>query len=152
MFSLILHHLYYLDNFLVKYFEVVQFPFLSHWNEATITCLLVTWEICTNYLFSEIASHCIKSFHFDPQGRPTVTAGSDHCFCTYCPSVRPHFSKQNKFLATMLDTGETVCLAEWIIDDTVLSCIELNLPCLMLIQVLGCYFIAPYLEQGHHGE
>ena len=41
---------------------------------------------------------------FDPRGRPTVPAGSDHCFCT-CrlflrPSVRPsHFSKQNKFQA-----------------------------------------------------
>ena len=32
------------------------------------------------------------------------------------PSVRPDFSKQNKFQAT----GETVGLAEWIIDDTCL--------------------------------
>ena len=67
----------------------------------------------------------------DPRGRPTVTAGSDHCFCT-CrpfvspsvrPYVRPHFSKQNKFQAkTMFATGETVGLAEWIIDDTCLVC------------------------------
>ena len=28
----------------------------------------------------------------DPLGRPTVTAGSDHCFHTCCPYVRPHFS------------------------------------------------------------
>ena len=28
---------------------------------------------------------------------PAVTAGSDHCFCTCRPSVRPHFSKQNNF-------------------------------------------------------
>ena len=53
---------------------------------------------------------------FDPRGRPTVTAGSDHCFCT-CR----HFSKQNKFKAkTMFATGETVGQAEWIIDDTCL--------------------------------
>ena len=43
---------------------------------------------------------------------------NDHCFCTCRPSVRPHFSKQNKFQAkTMFATGETVGLAEWIIDD-----------------------------------
>ena len=46
-------------------------------------------------------------------------AGSDHCFCTCCPSVRPHFSKQNKFQAkTMFATSETVGLAEWVIDNT----------------------------------
>ena len=39
-------------------------------------------------------------FVIDPFGRPTVTAGSDHCFHTYCPS--------------------TVGLAQWIIDDTCL--------------------------------
>ena len=56
----------------------------------------------------------------DPLGRPTVTAGCDHCFRTCCPSV-PHFSKQNEFQAkTMFTTGETVGLAEWIIDDTCL--------------------------------
>ena len=30
----------------------------------------------------------------DPLGRPTVTAGRDHCFCTCPPSV--HFSKSSK--------------------------------------------------------
>ena len=35
--------------------------------------------------------------------------------------VRPHFSKQNKIRAkTMFAIGETVALAEWIIDDTCL--------------------------------
>ena len=59
----------------------------------------------------------------DPRGRPTVTAGSDHCFCTCRPSVRPHFSKQNKFQAkTMFASGETVDLAKWIIDDNSASC------------------------------
>ena len=59
---------------------------------------------------------------FDPRGRPTVIkAGRDHCFCTCHPSVRPQFSKQNKFQEkTILATGETVGLAEWIIDDTCL--------------------------------
>ena len=63
--------------------------------------------------------------NIDPGGRPTVTAGGDHCFCT-CrpfvrPSIHPHFSKQNKFQAkTMFATGETVGLAEWIIDDSCL--------------------------------
>ena len=60
---------------------------------------------------------------FDPLGQPTVMAGRDHCFCTCRPFVRPsvrsHFSKQNKFQAkTMVSTGETVGLAEWIIDDS----------------------------------
>ena len=45
----------------------------------------------------------------DPQGRPTVTAGSDHCFCTYRPFVCPPSvldSNQNKFQAkTMFATG-----------------------------------------------
>ena len=62
---------------------------------------------------------------FDPLGRPTVTAGSDHCFRTCCPSVRPHFSnlekQTKKFLEkTMFTTGVTMGLAEWIIDDTCL--------------------------------
>ena len=57
----------------------------------------------------------------DPRGQPM--AGSDHCFCT-CrlfihPSIRHHFSKQNKFqVKTMFGTGKSVGLAEWIIDDT----------------------------------
>ena len=68
----------------------------------------------------------MEKINIDPRGRPTVTDGSDHCFRTFCPSVRPQFSKKpNKFPAkTMFATGETVGLAEWIIDDTclVLSC------------------------------
>ena len=31
----------------------------------------------------------------DPFGRPSVTAGSEYCFRTYCPSVHPHFSKSS---------------------------------------------------------
>ena len=45
-----------------------------------------------------------------------------HCFCTCRPSVRPTFqnlAKQNK-VKTMFATGETVGLAEWIINDNCL--------------------------------
>ena len=52
----------------------------------------------------------------DPLGQPTITAGRDHC-----PSV-PTFQnlpKQNK-VKTMFAIGETLGLAEWIIDDTCL--------------------------------
>ena len=33
---------------------------------------------------------------FDPLGRLTVTAASDHCFHTYCPYVSPHVSKSSR--------------------------------------------------------
>ena len=66
----------------------------------------------------------IHTSNIDPRGRPTVTAGSGHCFRTCRPYVRtsvPTFQnlvKQSKFQAkTMFTTGETVCLAEWIVDD-----------------------------------
>ena len=64
-----------------------------------------------------VASDNYFSFEIDPLGQPTVTAGSDHCFCTCCPSVRPHFSNlaKQKLQKTMVATGETVGLAEWII-------------------------------------
>ena len=54
----------------------------------------------------------------DPQSRPVVTIVFAHVIRSYvCPYVRPHFSKQNKFQGkTMFATGETVGLAEWIID------------------------------------
>ena len=35
-------------------------------------------------------------YFFDPLGRPTVTAGSDNCFCTCRPYVRPHISISSK--------------------------------------------------------
>ena len=56
----------------------------------------------------------------DPQqSRPVVII----VFAHVRPSTRPHFSKQNKFHAkTMFATGETVGLAEWIIDDTCHVC------------------------------
>ena len=55
----------------------------------------------------------------DPLGQPTVTAGSDYYFRTCCPSplFRSSKTKQQK---TMVATGETVGLSEWIIVDTCL--------------------------------
>ena len=54
------------------------------------------------FLFSQVKL-------FDPLGRPTVTAGRDHCFFTCRPSV-PTFqnlAKQSK-AKTMFATGNTV--------------------------------------------
>ena len=69
---------------------------------------------------SDFGSH-LPSPIFDPLGRPTVPARSDHYFCTLSPSVRPHFSKYQKTKQTSLKiiiaTGGTVGLAEGIIDD-----------------------------------
>ena len=54
----------------------------------------------------------------DPLGWSAVTAGSDHCFRTCCPSVRPYtlqnLTKQNKFQAeTMFTTGKTGQVDHW---------------------------------------
>ena len=52
---------------------------------------------------------------FDPRGRPTVVIiVFAHVVLS---SVRPNFSKQFQ-AKTMFALGETVGLAEWIIDDT----------------------------------
>ena len=86
---------------------------------------------CTDWLCSVLYHHVLYFIKvcgrklptavFDPRGRPTFTAIRDHCFCTCGPFVRPHYSKENKFQAKhMFATGETVGLAEWIIDDTCL--------------------------------
>ena len=51
----------------------------------------------------------IESFHFvDPRGRPTVTAGSDHCFRAYCPSV--HTSPLSKSITTKQISRENIVL------------------------------------------
>ena len=56
----------------------------------------------------------------NPQSRPVGIIVFAHVVRpSVRPSVRPHISKQNKFQAkTMVSTGETLGLAEWIIDDT----------------------------------
>ena len=57
--------------------------------------------------------------------RPTHTDGSDHSFHTCRPSVHPNFSKNRAklydcYMENVITTGETVGLAEGIIDDTFL--------------------------------
>ena len=59
--------------------------------------------------------HAKINFAVDPLGRPTVFA---HVVRTSVPTFQ-NLGKQNK-ATTMFDTGETVGLAEWIIDDTCL--------------------------------
>ena len=78
---------------------------------------------CFFYFFTAITSLQAVSFNWSTQ--PTHShAGSDHCFHTCSPSILPTFqnlAKLNKFQAkTMFTTCETVGLAEWIIDDTCL--------------------------------
>ena len=66
--------------------------------------------------------YCMKSKTIDPLGQPTVTGDRDSHMLSVRPSVlRPHwkFSK-TKQQKTMFGTGETVGLAEWIIDATCL--------------------------------
>ena len=47
---------------------------------------------------------CVRTYEqttlVDPRGRPTVPAGSDHCFCTCCPYIRtsvPTFQNKTNF-------------------------------------------------------
>ena len=66
------------------------------------------------YIFKNLGDYVLfdqyEFKHIDPLGQPTVTAGRDHF---------SNLEKQNK-AKTMFATGETVGLAEWIIDDTYL--------------------------------
>ena len=90
------------------------------------TCLLLQNTIvetsCTILEVGQVSEPLI-----DPLGRPTISAVSDHYLCTCCPSVRPSVrpsplfkSSTTKQQKIMVATFETVCLAEWIIDDTCL--------------------------------
>ena len=55
---------------------------------------------------------------FDPLGRPTITAGSDHCFHTCCPSVFLKSTKTTHISSeAMFTTGEIVGMDEWIMGD-----------------------------------
>ena len=86
--------------------------------------------------------------HIGPRGRPKVTAGSDHYFRTWCLYVCPSFptfpnlAKQNHFQARIVNAvGGTVGLAEWIIDDLVLSvpaCCYVRLLCLSMCALYVC--------------
>ena len=99
----------------------------------------------------------IKSWHenimlFDPRGRPTVTAGSDHYFRTWCPSnpqsvrlslrmsvpIFQNVAKQNNFqVRIVITTGETMGLAVWIIVGTKISCFFSLSPTMIHGQSLG---------------
>ena len=77
-----------------------------------------------SYLLAKLYTDLLLLFYtIDPQGRLTITAGSDHYFfasvvCTF--SVRPSLLfkiTQNK-TTFKWETGGTVSLVEWIIDDT----------------------------------
>ena len=58
---------------------------------------------------------------FDPRGRPTVKAGSDHCLM-HMSSLRPSVRLSPLFKTKqMFATDETVGLAKWIIDDSCLA-------------------------------
>ena len=65
---------------------------------------------------------------FDPRGRPTVTAGSDHCLCTCYPSVptfQNHLAKQKQISSVNNVHYWRVCgWAEWIIDDSTVFLFE----------------------------
>ena len=84
-----------------------------------------TWSIVINFAGKRRSFFPVLSFQesiFDPRGRPTVMAGSDHYFRTCCLYVRPsvptfqNLAKQNKVQAKIvISTGGTVGLAEWII-------------------------------------
>ena len=85
-------------------------------------CSVLIFKIEKNSLSHLIFIH---AFTFDPRGRPTVTAGSDHYFSRVVyTSVRPSSLfkiLQNKTKVQggiVIATGRTVGLAEWIIDDT----------------------------------
>ena len=73
--------------------------------------------------------------YIDPRGLPTVTASSDHYFHSWCLSVCPsvltfeNLAKPNKFqVRIVIITGDTVGLAEWIIDSMAhMSCIIIRL-------------------------
>ena len=74
--------------------------------------------------FAPLDRHCWKASDIDPRGRPTLMAGSDHYFRTWCLSVRPSSlfkisKKQNNFqVRIVIATGGIVGLADWIIDGT----------------------------------
>ena len=107
--------------------DIIQNVFDSQNIRVEITFLdykeILTFTLYIYFHFTELKLKWTLSF-VDPLGRPTVTASRDHCFCTMS-SVRPYIpifqnlAKQNK-AKTMFATGETVGLAEWIIDDTCL--------------------------------
>ena len=94
----------------------VQYTYIPKLNSIFFyKSLILKWYLlgvtCFWYLIHEAG----------PPSRPVMIIVFAHVRSFVRPSVLPHFSKPNKFQAkTMFTTGETVGLAEWIIDDTCL--------------------------------
>ena len=68
-----------------------------------------------------LTSNSIKTlFIFDPRGRPTITAGSDHHTCLYLRTCTfQNLAKQTHLrVKIVIATGGAVGLAEWIIEGT----------------------------------
>ena len=88
----------------ITIFASKLFSFCEIWKSGdgrtdrqTRAKIVITGRDCGSASWIKIRSaliHVLKifahKFIFDPLGRPTVTAGSDHCFRTCCPSVRPY--------------------------------------------------------------
>ena len=109
-------HLRRLKEIFSHFFEMRQSNSLIDSQSWIIFLVLKAsyWKMITWIHFS--------TFTFDPRGQPTVTAGSDHCFRTCCPS---DFSKSSKNKTKFKWNNiyywrEIVGLAKWIIDDTCL--------------------------------
>ena len=78
----------------------------------------------------------------DPQSRPVVIIVFAHVVRPSVPTF-PNLAKQNKFLAkTMFTTGETVGLAEWIIDDSYLVFVWWRLEKMHFSQVSYIFYMA----------
>ena len=92
----------------------------NHFCLKKVRLLLIIEDLRANLLRPWTMLIKLK-LRIDPRGRPTVMAVSDHYFRTCCLSV-PTFqnlTKQNNCQSRIVfATGETVGLAEWIIDGT----------------------------------
>ena len=63
-----------------------------------------------------------RKSHIDPLGRPTITAGSDHCFFTFFLTVLSHFSKSSK--TKQISSANSVpywrdCASGWVDHDDI---------------------------------
>ena len=104
------------------YTGCVRLSVLKIQNQAKITAGLPSESLMTAVLFwTEFVKMSLAPppwffsllliHEAGPKSRPVV-------IIVFAHNVRPHLLKQNKFQAkTMFTTGETVGLAEWIIDD-----------------------------------
>ena len=79
--------------------------FLAVFQLFQISSMIEAGLLAPSMRFHDFDCGCVASSNeltwpggtiIDPLGRPTITAGSDHCFHTCCQYVRPHFSKSSK--------------------------------------------------------